>query len=634
LSRSIGWDLIVILLKYLGSPLLKTIDVAERLIAFSARVGIPREVYVRVLGEMTLLSWHPFGEGEGSDGGDEVGNNEAGGLGLATDFTAHVQTVMRKFKNLVSALATVHPLIETRSPSKFLSTELSTLLHVFNRALRSADAKMATELVQLLLEFVKKVRPQLNEKSAAAAATKRPPLPPRVSTRPGSRVANPEAEDQLQSRLIASFLTHMLSGYLLHTLTPEQQSVNGIELLHPAICDGLDELERGLNIGWAAKYDEEVLRPHNYKVPNGRTLIDEERDVHAAQGDIRSVVDEIVSMCDKLGVKNEELLNLCGSGADGPADDEENVVGEIPAPKAADSVRLSKHGALFVLTHRLSTDPEETAHVQIYPEHSSVAEAFMIYERGQTQPAVIDSVLFLGLRSLHASQSLGDLPEKAESFFIYLQIFSVISNNASSASHRYLANKHVQLCLRAHPSEAVRLTYVHDTLLHCPFPSVKGAVVTMLKDEIVHAAAPVLRDGSSVPSTPDSIFGTPLCLSEIFFALFPDLEEGFGGGGGGRDDGNAGKAWVAFQDVYPCFAATLNLYLLLLLNRELAAKLGVADRSFADKVETRFLAPVRKRLPIIAQWDREQCKDTLGTHIQLVDVTMQTIEDAKGKLFD
>ena len=591
---------------------------------------------------LSSLSWSPKDDFEEDEEDEEEaehsGDEEDGAVpkrelqNKKEDPTVYAQNAVRKFNNLLSALTTVHPRIAARFPSKFLSTELSTLLIAFTKAVEVADGTAVTGVVHRLLEFLNGVRPQLKQ---TADTTKRPPLPPRVSTSASIQTVNPETrEDQLQARLIASFLTHVLSGYLLRTKrqhSPQQQSTSEEhhtheeQQQHPAFRGGFDDVEeRGLDIGWAGKYDEEVLRPDKFKVPNGRTLIDEERDARAAQADVRTAIDAIAAMCEKLGVETEELLDLCRSGADIPTDDEEDDDGEIPAPKAADDVPLSKHGALFLLTHRLSTDPD-TIHLQIYPDHSAIAETFMIYGPGQSQPPVIDSILFLGLYSLYTLQSLGDIPEKTETFFIYLQIFSVISTNASSASHRYLANSHVARCLRTHPSEAVRLAYFRDTLEHCPFESVKGAVVGMLKDEIIHATTPVLRDGASVPSTPNSIFGTSLCLSEIFNELFPDLEALLG------DD--EGKAWEKFRELYPRFAATINLYLLLVLNHDLTARLGVADKSFVEKVETRFLAPVRQRLGKFVE--REMAEgDGHMFNAQLVEMTMQRVEEATGSIVE
>jgi len=246
----------------------------------------------------------------------------------------------------------------------------------------------------------------------------------------------------------------------------------------------------------------------------------------------------------------------------------------------------------------------------------------MIYGPGQSQPAVIDAILFLGMLALHTG-GLGDIPELTEGFFIYLQVFSVISTNTSSPQCRFLANSHVARCLRAHPDEAIRLAYVRDTLEHCPFESVKAAVVGVLKDEIIHATTPIAKEGASSPSTPNSIFGTRLCLTEIFDVLFPDLETTLEGG----DD----KAWDKFKEIHPRFAATLNLYLLLLLNEDLRLRLGVVETGFAEKVEGRFLEPVRKRMETFKTLEKAEG----GTINMLVlEMTMGRVREVKESIGD
>jgi hypothetical protein len=282
-------------------------------------------------------------------------------------------------------------------------------------------------------------------------------------------------------------------------------------------------------------------------------------------------------------------------------------------------VPLSRRGALFLLAHRFSSDPSSVGDALfIYPQHSSIAETFMIYGQGQSQPAVTDAILFLGLLSLQKF-GLGEVPESNEQFFIYLQIFSVISTSARSPQARFLANSHVARCLRAHPNEAVRLAYVRDTLEHCPFQSVKAAVVGILKDEILHATLP--EETSSAPRSPNSIFGTGACLEEIFDVLFPDLEKMFGG------TGSEEKAWELFKEIYPCIGATVNLYLLLLLNDDLGTRLRATSKRFGEKVDARYLQPVRKRLDVFKA--REQ-KESSGGNVMVLEMTMDRVDELKG----
>jgi hypothetical protein len=147
--------------------------------------------------------------------------------------------------------------------------------------------------------------------------------------------------------------------------------------------------------------------------------------------------------------------------------------------------------------------------------------------------------------------------------------------------------------------------------------------VGVLKDEIIHATIPVAKEGASSPSTPNSIFGTRLCLTEIFDVLFPDLETTREGG----DD----KAWDKFKEIHPRFAATLNLYLLLLLNEDLRLRLGVVETGFAEKVEGRFLEPVRKRMETFKALEKAEG----GTINMLVlEMTMGRVREVKESIGD
>ena len=264
-------------------------------------------------------------------------------------------------------------------------------------------------------------------------------------------------------------------------------------------------------------------------------------------------------------------------------EDEDDEDEEVPSPTSANDIPLSKPGSLFLLAHRLSYASPTLPTLLIFPTHSSIAHTFMIYAPGQSQPAVIDAILFLGAFALKTS-GLGDPPVEPEPFMIYLQIFAVISTNAASAQQRFLAHRHVAGVLRAHQNEAVRLAYVRDTLEHCPFESLKAAVVGILKDEIIHATTPAHTEHLSAPSTPVSIFGTPICLHDIFDVLFLDVDAALG------EDQE--EAWGRFKELYTRLAATANFWLFLLLSDGVRERLGVAD--IGEKVEKRFGGPLRR----------------------------------------
>ncbi|TGZ79623.1 DUF1760-domain-containing protein [Ascodesmis nigricans] len=622
LARDIAWDLVAVILPFLESPESKTVEAAERIIAFAAKTGNPREVFIKVLEALSLIPWNhekpdvddeypedgetTYSEDEDKTSIDRKPSDESERRKLEANAVAHS---MKKLEILVQALCSVHPRIATKFPSRFLSTELTTLLGCFIKAVEGAERDDATRALRRILEFVKIVYPKLSQRIERRSSTAdRPPLPPRISTTETIKAPNQETqtategsepESLLQARLVSSFLSHILETYLLRAMRP-----------------GLDDEERGMDVGWAGKYDDEVVRPKTSRVPGGRTLIDEERARREAQTGVWDLVDEISWMCEALGLSTTELLEFCQTLPDGAnPEDSESEAGDIGSPNSAADVPLSKHGSLFLLAHRLSTTITITPPppLQIFPEHSKLAEAYMIYGPGQSQPAVIDAILFLGALSLD-NGGLGDVPDEVEPFMMYLQVFAVISTNARSPQARFLGHYHVSRCLRAHPNEAVRLAYIKDTLEHCPFESLKAAIIGILKDEIIHATTPVpLTEESSIPSTPISIFGTPLCLQDIFDVLFPDLEQVFGGAG------NNDKAWERFQDLYARLLATVNLYLFLLLSENVRERLGVIDGDFGAKVEQRFLAPLRSWSKTLEEKGKNEAAQEVGVMRAAVD---------------
>lgn len=342
LHRSIAWDLIIVLLPYLDSPFAPTVQVAESLIRLAAETGNPREVYVKILQGLTSLAWVPgAGSGDGDyyeddDEDEEDGRDEGDGGEDGNDAAEHSGSesehavsqkrsadqaedpalpafrALARFRNLLSALCLVHPRISARFPSKFLSTELSTLLVVFTKAVETVNAKAVTEMVEQLLAFVKIAGPP-------PAMLAQQPLSLTPALAGLSLVASDsDPERLLQVRLISSFLSHLLSAYVLHTRQPSSVLTlpppPGLPPPPVVLAEGRAG-ERGFEMGWAGIYDELVLRPDKSNVPGGRTLIDRERENRAAYGTVKAVVDEICHMCEQLGLQTEELLQVCQDGA-------------------------------------------------------------------------------------------------------------------------------------------------------------------------------------------------------------------------------------------------------------------------------------------------------------------------------
>lgn len=113
----------------------------------------------------------------------------------------------------------------------------------------------------------------------------------------------------------------------------------------------------------------------------------------------------------------------------------------------------------------------------------------------------------------------------------------------------------------------MRLSFIKDTLQHCPYENLKASAVGWLKDEILMAnpaGAPNTPNESSTEETNEktapSIFATPTCIATLAPHLFlsPDNME--------KDGFYAHESF---------FLAALNLYYLLLTKEGLNEKLDL-----------------------------------------------------------
>lgn len=336
LARDISWDLVSVLLPFLESPSPTTLQIAETLIASAATKGNPREVFIKVLESLSSLSWAPRPASEdGDDEGEDEGENEdkaahSGDEGEDEipekeenhqgDKLVHKHS-LKKFHALLSALSIVHPRIAAKFPSRFLSTELTTLLGFFMKSVQWLEREEVDGVLRAVLEFVELAKPELPQpKKQSLAKGEKPPLPPRVPTAESLATLSsaPTEEDSpealLQARLLQSFLSHILEIYLLRTRTRfNGQSADCSETPHehdhPHPAE--DPEEKGLVVGWAGTYDEEVVRKEKSKVPGGQTLIDDEKATRAGRRDVKQIVEDIASLCEELGLKTDELLKVC-----------------------------------------------------------------------------------------------------------------------------------------------------------------------------------------------------------------------------------------------------------------------------------------------------------------------------------
>ena len=212
LCQKIGWDLI-----HMISPL----PGSEQCLKTIARLGNPREVILQVTEALRMLRINADerDEVDSDEEGDDVfgmkeenGKAEGGQKSRTGEKEAEEQ---KRFATLVSMLATLHPRIKTKYPSRFLTTSMMAILSAYKPSPQSTYA---------VVSFIQ-----------ALSGEKRPPLPTRKSSMAmeqlsiaepakGETASDPEAsaedggEAAIQKKLLQSFLTHVLELYVKDNL--------------------------------------------------------------------------------------------------------------------------------------------------------------------------------------------------------------------------------------------------------------------------------------------------------------------------------------------------------------------------------------------------------------------------------
>jgi hypothetical protein len=140
-----------------------------------------------------------------------------------------------KFSTLLNILGRLHSRIKTKFPSRFLSTSLTAILNTYSEAVKAFSAEQKERVTVEIIRFVKGVSP--------SRSTTRPVLPPRLSHTEGSRPTatsqneqDPEAEadlppseeSKIQTRLLQSFVTHILEDYMISLSDGEAGDTPGL----------------------------------------------------------------------------------------------------------------------------------------------------------------------------------------------------------------------------------------------------------------------------------------------------------------------------------------------------------------------------------------------------------------------
>ena len=233
LTANIGWDLVHLLLPLLPESQTCLQDVA--------RLGNPREVVLKVT---ELLEGLAMGGEDGEDEEEERGESneesdaqtvEATAEGSTSSQTqndsnaegksgkkpklSHVPPILQ-FTALVDMLTLLHPRIKTKYPSRFLSTSLQAVLPAYATLAQHGEATEA--LLAFVKTFAGSKRPKLPpRKSSTQIPTQPQPAPASAPDPEGSNEPVAPEEDVLQKKILQSFLTFVVEGYISSVPTDE-----------------------------------------------------------------------------------------------------------------------------------------------------------------------------------------------------------------------------------------------------------------------------------------------------------------------------------------------------------------------------------------------------------------------------
>ncbi|KAL8742443.1 MAG: hypothetical protein Q9184_008255 [Pyrenodesmia sp. 2 TL-2023] len=311
-----------------------------------------------------------------------------------------------------------------------------------------------------------------------------------------------------------------------------------------------------------------------------------------------------------LGLNPDELVATFRDPPDTDDDDEDSD----NLPSSASDVPLSRPGCLYLLCATIASNvffhaPSTIPQLSIFPTFSSTISNLLREPSsgtiGTESPSLIDSLLFLGLYMQDVSKSKGELPQDDQLYTSTLQRLALLSANTPHAPLRYHAHLLASQLLHAHPNENVRLSYIKDTLQHCPYENLKASAVGWLKDEILASTKPLPTKSNSKPESEPSIFATPACIETLAPHLFP------------KPSHLSYETFVAHQ---PFFLAVLNFYYFLLMSDALRETLGAAVmRESGD-----WLADMEAQI-----LDSEKAIEDGGLELQLLHQAVAMCRDKK-----
>ncbi|KAK1824709.1 YAP1-binding protein 1 [Friedmanniomyces endolithicus] len=576
LTTNIGWDLVHLLVPFLPE--------SEQCLEDIARLGNPREVILKVTESLRLIEY----ESSDDESLDEPSQTLAGALDSrvrAESSTYPIKTAstadgekrpgssqmvelppalplaVSQFLALLSMLAILHPRIKTKYPSRFLSTTLQAILASF------ANSSMHRE--EMLLAIIKTVK--------TITGIRRPLLPTRRSSGMMSAVrsisnqhaADPEGntgdhvspeEGATKAKLLQSFVTHITEDYLLN------------------------------------------LPPHAEDVPDPSKTFAERFQREEKLSRRTDAIGQIVMLARDLELTDDALLAAAVVVEKLPPVGDQD---EAEPPASADEIPLSRVGAVLLYTamqasailYDTSSKSTSTAasdeEFTIFPDHQSLLKHCLSSPAhgsgtlGTEPEALLDAILALGLICLRRD-SMGE-PASDEQFNEYLQVTALLSSNSPSPNLRGHAHYLTTTVLRSQPDDDARLSFIRDTLEHCPFENLKVSAVGWIKGETIEANPPASTPGH-LHQAPEleakSVFATPFALESLAPYLFPSLHVDL-------ISVPAAETWQIFQLNLSFYLTSLNFLYLLLCAKHLHHSLSIAELWKNNDVAGSFLQPLR-----------------------------------------
>lgn len=299
-----------------------------------------------------------------------------------------------------------------------------------------------------------------------------------------------------------------------------------------------------------------------------------------------------------------------------------------------------------VASSALFDAPSSPSSLTLFPDFAAIVQnslgAGVDGTLGSESESAIDAVLFLGTFAWANSPDVEGVDD--EVFHNTLQRLSLISANTPSPALRYQAHLLTSAILHLNPSDNVRLTFIKDTLEHCPYENLKASAVGWLKDEILSA-----QGSPGSPCTPgspmkaqhadnsgDTIFATPAVLTSLASDLLMKpssiIKEGQGGGPSSHSD-----AFQIFLHHQPFFLAVLNLIYLVLSSAPIFAALQV--KTFVTKYDvTGYCDSLRAASLLFQGRITSDAGEEVGrdgesglAELQLLDQTIERVMQAMGK---